>query len=104
MFQEADREARQLGQMCIGEEAAVLGILANRPFAEDLCGQRKLGGMVKALAKMALTRADQLPDIFSRLPCLGSGSLMFTMSRGLQEALAEARCWNSHAACKASPF
>ncbi|CAE7821399.1 unnamed protein product, partial [Symbiodinium microadriaticum] len=93
-FQLAEREARSYGHFCIGEEALVLGMMANRSLAEDLCG-RKLRSMAKTMAKMALTHADEpLADVFSSSsPWLQSGSSKFMLSRGVHAALAEASAW-----------
>ncbi|CAE7806154.1 ravA [Symbiodinium sp. CCMP2456] len=93
-FQLAEREARGYGHFCIGEEALVLGMLANRSLAEDLCG-RKLRSMVKTMAKMALTHADEpLADVFSSSsPWLHSGSSKFMLSHGVHAALDEASAW-----------
>ena len=93
-FQVAEKEAQQLGHISVGVEAAALGILEHRSLAADLCGRHQPNS-VKVIAKMGLRQtADHLAEFFSSsLPCIGptGSSTRFTLSRGMQAAMAEAQ-------------
>lgn len=86
----AHRAAKDMGHLCISEEATVLGLFSSH-IAPALCGSTTVA-MARCLAELSLRRVPRRREVFTS-PCLRLREHQLPLGQCSQEAVMEAAQW-----------